>query len=365
MSKRTKIFFDTEFTGLHQKTTLISIGLISECGKTFYAELTDYDKSQINDWLQENVIKHLYLTEDNIKKSTGNNRLMMGETSTIRMGLGNWLSQFESVEMWSDCLSYDWVLFNQIFNHAFNIPENVYYIPFDICTLFHVKGIDPDVNREEFSNMKEVSQKHNSMSDARVIKACYEKLNNLLVVPDFDDYLVDISNGDIYSFKRGFGKLTPSESKGYLTVSLFNNEGAFNTNVHRIVMAAFLNTWEWEKPEVNHKDHNRKNNNIINLELATRVEQMDDVTRKNISEARKGIFTLSEEHKVKLLESNQGELNNKSKVKESDIIEILLDFKTQNNLYKSGFVKSWASKLNISESQVYRIIKGTAWKHVG
>jgi hypothetical protein len=41
MSK-TKIFFDTEFTGLHQGTTLISIGLISECGKTFYAEFTDY-----------------------------------------------------------------------------------------------------------------------------------------------------------------------------------------------------------------------------------------------------------------------------------------------------------------------------------
>jgi hypothetical protein len=39
MSK-TKIFFDTEFTGLHQGTTLISIGLISECGKTFYAEFT-------------------------------------------------------------------------------------------------------------------------------------------------------------------------------------------------------------------------------------------------------------------------------------------------------------------------------------
>jgi DNA polymerase III epsilon subunit-like protein len=35
--KKTKIFFDTEFTGLHQKTTLISIGLVSECGKTFYA----------------------------------------------------------------------------------------------------------------------------------------------------------------------------------------------------------------------------------------------------------------------------------------------------------------------------------------
>lgn len=43
-----KVFFDTEFTGLHQKTTLISIGLISEDGKTFYAELTDYDQTQVD-----------------------------------------------------------------------------------------------------------------------------------------------------------------------------------------------------------------------------------------------------------------------------------------------------------------------------
>ena len=32
-----KIFFDTEFTGLHQHTTLISIGLVDEVGISFYA----------------------------------------------------------------------------------------------------------------------------------------------------------------------------------------------------------------------------------------------------------------------------------------------------------------------------------------
>ena len=44
MPKITKIFLDTEFTGLHKNTTLISLGLVSECGKTFYAEFTDYDQ---------------------------------------------------------------------------------------------------------------------------------------------------------------------------------------------------------------------------------------------------------------------------------------------------------------------------------
>jgi hypothetical protein len=97
----------------------------------------------------------------------------------IKEKLTPWLEQFGEVEIWSDCLSYDWVLFNQIFGHAFNIPKNVYYIPFDICTLFYAKGIDADINREEFSEMTEGSQKHNALWDAEVIRQCFVKLQGV------------------------------------------------------------------------------------------------------------------------------------------------------------------------------------------
>lgn len=185
----TKVFFDTEFTGLHQKTTLISIGMISECGKTFYAELTDYDQSQVNDWIQKNVIDNLFLkkpSNPNVEviinytefKAKGN-VTYCGERSLLAYTIKDWLDQFEKVEIWSDCLSYDWVLFNNIFGHAFNIPKNVYYIPFDICTLFKAKGIDPDISREEFSGMNgSEAKKHNALWDAKAIKACYDKLMN-------------------------------------------------------------------------------------------------------------------------------------------------------------------------------------------
>ena len=176
---KTKVFFDTEFTGLRQDTSLISIGLISECGKTFYAELTDYDKSQIDAWLQANVIDNLYLTENDVKKSTGNNRLIKSDKSIMKMSLNNWLSQFKEVEMWSDCLAYDWVLFNNIFGTAFDIPKNVYYIPFDLSTLFKIKNVDPDISREEFINNSVQGDKHNALYDAKVIKECYNKLITL------------------------------------------------------------------------------------------------------------------------------------------------------------------------------------------
>ena len=157
-----RVFFDTEFTGLHKDTTLISIGMVAENGQEFYAELNDYDKSQIDAWLEANVIANLY---------QGNAAMNTAEAAHCVAG---WLAQFDKVEMWSDCLAYDWVLFNHLFGHAFNIPRNVYYIPFDICTLFAAKGIDPDVSREQFAGID--GAKHNALHDARVIKECYEKL---------------------------------------------------------------------------------------------------------------------------------------------------------------------------------------------
>ena len=64
---KTKVFMDCEFTGLHQKTTLVSIGLISDCEKTFYAELTDYDKTQIDEWLQNQRMRSVLLTNQCLK----------------------------------------------------------------------------------------------------------------------------------------------------------------------------------------------------------------------------------------------------------------------------------------------------------
>jgi hypothetical protein len=178
-----KIFFDTEFTGLHKNTTLISIGLIAENGKTFYAELRDYDKAQVDNWIKEHVIANTsYLKEsgnmDIASKSYDCVYMLFNNKEQLREDLREWLLQFGSVEMWSDCLAYDWVLFNDIFGHAFNIPKNVYYIPFDICTLFKIKGVDPDISREEFANMAG-EEKHNALHDAKVIKACCDKLMKL------------------------------------------------------------------------------------------------------------------------------------------------------------------------------------------
>lgn len=176
-----RIFFDTEFTSQHQNTTLISIGLIAENSREFYAEFTDYDRSQVDDWIQENVIDKLIYTASidgtGFQQFTkGAHVGCIGTSDKITAKLTEWLQEFNRVEMWSDCLAYDWVLFCQLFGGALNLPDHIYYIPFDICTLFRVKGFDPDMNREEFVGVKKGTQKHNALWDAQVIRTCFNKL---------------------------------------------------------------------------------------------------------------------------------------------------------------------------------------------
>lgn len=174
-----KIFFDTEFTGLHQNTTLISIGLVSEDNKTFYAEFTDYDTNQLNDWIQNNVLNNLYV---NSSQNTYIPNYHIGTHKDIAIALKNWLSQFDYVELVSDVCHYDMTLFVELFGGSFRLPNNVspacYDINQDIARYYKISMKDAfDKNREEilYNYHKELPEinKHNALYDAKVIKEIY------------------------------------------------------------------------------------------------------------------------------------------------------------------------------------------------
>ncbi len=99
-----RVYLDTEFTGFHQGTTLVSIGCVATNGRTFYAELTDYDESQVNGWLNDNVIAHLrYGGHPPTQIVEGANEVWRGDQAVVKAALGAWLASFgELVEIWSD-----------------------------------------------------------------------------------------------------------------------------------------------------------------------------------------------------------------------------------------------------------------------
>lgn len=172
----TKLFFDMEFTGLHQRTTLISLGIVAEDGQKFYAESMSYDRIQVDGWIYTNVIENLWVYRG--MPTPPGIVYVHGKQSVITLALSRWLANFEAVEMWGDTLAYDWVLFCELFGGAQHIPSNVFYIPFDLATKFREYGIDPDVDRITFAGRQEEGrQKHNALYDAITIKACHDRLS--------------------------------------------------------------------------------------------------------------------------------------------------------------------------------------------
>lgn len=57
----TNIFLDTEFTGLKQNTSLISLALIAEDERSLYIESNNYDHNLVDDWIAKNVISNLFV----------------------------------------------------------------------------------------------------------------------------------------------------------------------------------------------------------------------------------------------------------------------------------------------------------------
>jgi len=183
-----KIFLDTEFTGLHQQSSLISLAMVAETGEEFYAEITDYDHSQISDWVEDNVMKYLFLNETDI--SDARSYKVKGPQQEVAAAIQKWLEQFPktldadgkvqpSIQVWADCYAWDWVLFCELFGGAFEIPPAIHYMTMDLATLFNIKTGKPDTPRFDFVKDEIAAhnwQQHNALYDARVEKLCYEKL---------------------------------------------------------------------------------------------------------------------------------------------------------------------------------------------
>lgn len=88
-------------------------------------------------------------------------------------------------------------------------------------------------------------------------------------IAGFENYSVN-ENGEIKNTKSGELKKPSVSGGGYLMVCLYKDSRYRRDYVHRIVAEAFL-----ENPngysEINHKDENKSNNKVSNLEWCTRT----------------------------------------------------------------------------------------------
>lgn len=96
-------------------------------------------------------------------------------------------------------------------------------------------------------------------------------------IKGFEDYGID-KKGNVYSFKNGKVLRQGKTHKGYLQVCFTVNGKKVTKRVHRLVAEAFLPK-ENGKEQVNHKDGNKTNNNVDNLEWCTNSENLKHAYR--------------------------------------------------------------------------------------
>lgn len=123
---------------------------------------------------------------------------------------------------------------------------------------------------------------------------------------------------------------------GYVVVGLRKNRVQKNKYVHRLIAITFISN-PANKEEVNHKDTNKLNNCVSNLEWATPTENMQHA------------------HNNDLMNLPKGEKHHKSKLKPNDIRHIRRRLMMQ---------KDYANKYNVAVGTIQNIQYGRTWKHL-
>lgn len=95
----------------------------------------------------------------------------------------------------------------------------------------------------------------------------------------FEDYIIS-SDGRVYNKTTNTLRAPTSNKsgKGYLYVDLYNRGKHKRFYIHRLVAFAFIPNKE-NKPYINHKDGNPKNNNVDNLEWCTPLENVEHASK--------------------------------------------------------------------------------------
>lgn len=172
----------------------------------------------------------------------------------------------------------------------------------------------------------------------------FYQVSNLGNVKSLDRKVIS-SNRTSYLRKGKICKQSKS-NLGYMTVGFTINNVKVNKYVHRLVAEAFILNLD-NKPQINHIDCNKENNNISNLEWCTNSEN-------HIHASKNGLNKLHI-HRV----AYSGEKNGRTLLSEAQVLEI----KQKYIPYKYS-TKKLSKEYGVSESCITHILNNTSWQKI-
>lgn len=167
-----RYFLDAEFIEDGVTIDLISLGIVCEDGREFYAENEDCDLNAANDWVKANVLPWLWHQIEDPTEAEEFARAGGSGGLLSRPDFADQVRQFMEPathgkpEIWTYYGSYDWVVFCQLFGKMIDLPKGFPMFTMDIKQFAVMLG-----NTEL---PKQDSAEHHALNDARWNKQAYE-----------------------------------------------------------------------------------------------------------------------------------------------------------------------------------------------
>ena len=152
-----RLWFDTEFHDDGQRVELISLGVVCEDGREYYAENAGYDRSRANQWLRDHVLTHLV---------PGSERAPSEIADDLRALVGS-----AQPEFWADFGEYDWVVLRQLFGDLMAWPQG--------WPLSHMNLEQWRLDLGGPTLPSQTGGAHHALHDARWLRQAWEHLHEL------------------------------------------------------------------------------------------------------------------------------------------------------------------------------------------
>lgn len=167
--------YDTEFLENGSTIELISIGIVADDGREYYAVNSDMPKDRItkNDWLMQNVVPSLPGSKPyRLDGSTAwiwalsCRDVVVKPHWVIANEVREFLTSAGEPELWADYCAYDHVVLCQLWGRMIDLPQGIPMWTHDLQQLAETSGTNGWP--EQHSGL------HNALEDAKHVMACLD-----------------------------------------------------------------------------------------------------------------------------------------------------------------------------------------------
>jgi hypothetical protein len=179
----TRYFYDTEFLEDGKTIELISIGIVCEDGREYYAINAEAPWPRIvkHEWLMDNVVPHLpTIRGESVDGIPGRWDFDYGDPTFKSRDLIS--AEIEAFltgepELWADYAAYEHVVLAQLWGSMIDLPSNVPMHTNDIQTYAALNGIPSHILAASVNIAR--PPEHHALADARDVRDRFAYLHEL------------------------------------------------------------------------------------------------------------------------------------------------------------------------------------------